>query len=212
MRRMPRKFAIAIIAVVAAVAACLFFSPNGLFNLEVWEREKPLVNPVAVTSVREGVITLANGRTIRPAGVRRREGVSVDAYDNAIRVMAAQGVEIDRDLGDGTAFLKAKPKSYNWCGTRGYKGNPFARWAGSYFQCSLSELLIRSGCAASDLDNNGLTDRERWRLVGIEQIGRQRKSELRISKDSGAICYDVFLCDECSGRDLQILWRPMQSP
>ena len=54
--------------------------------------------------------------------------------------------------------------------TRGRGLNPWARWAGAYLQCPLSELLVYAGYASAVLDEPGLTARERWRLEGVDKF------------------------------------------
>lgn len=68
--------------------------------------------------------------------------------------------------------MMVEPRLYNWCGTRGYGGNPYGRWAGGYFMCPLSEFLIVSGWAQRQSLEN-LSDREQWRLEGTDTaLGR----------------------------------------
>jgi hypothetical protein len=207
-----RNATLAAAALLLVVGLLTLLSLVGVFDFDVWERDAPLLNPIAVTGVHNGTLMLADGRTLRPAGVRRIDGVSIEDYDRALRVMTAQGVVVLRDLGDGSAFLLSEPRFYNWSGTRNYKGNAWARWGGSYLQCPLSELLIQSAYAESDLDQSGLTARERWRLEGVRQIGVD-KSPTRISEGLAALRYDGnerFLRDYDAV--LEMLWTPPPSP
>lgn len=209
-----RTILITAIAVVAAFVVFILLSASGVFDIDVWERETPLSHAIVVTTVQDGTVTLSDGRTFRPAGVRRRDNVPVEDYDNALRVIVAQGVVVTRDLGDGTAFLLAEPKYYNWCGTRfGYKGNPWARWAGSYFQRPLSELLILSAYAEPDLEQTTLTAREQWRLEGVERFVRSGAQPVRISRDLVALTYNgnVITLDDFDSK-LAVLWKPPPSP
>jgi hypothetical protein len=195
--------------VIATLALLYVLTERGVFNTEVWERDTPLRGAVPVTSVRDGVVTLADERSFRPAGVRRADGVSTDAFDDAIRVTCAQGVVVTRDLGDGSAFLLAEPKFYNWCGTRGYRGNPWARWAGSYFQCPVSELLVQCGYATADTEQAGLTTRERWRLEGVGHVGGIPESPRRIAPSLDAIEYDADVrCFEDLDGAIELMWKP----
>lgn len=170
MKRRPRTITIAV-GIIAILVVCFVLSAAGVFDYDVWKRENPLVSPTAVTTVQDGTITLADGRTFRPAGIDRRAEVAPDKYDAAIRVIVAQGVVVLRELGDGRAFLLAEPKFYNSCGTRNMDGIPWKRWGGSYLQCPVSELLIQSAYAKPALDQPGLKPKERWRLEGVEHIG-----------------------------------------
>ncbi|MFN8728491.1 MAG: hypothetical protein ACK55O_09465 [Phycisphaerales bacterium] len=196
------------VMVVAAFVAFSVLSISGVFDYDVWKREKPLASPIAVTSVRDGAITLSDGRVFRPAGVQRPEGVAAEDYDNAVRVIVAQGVIVVRDLGDGSAFLLAEPKFYNWCGTRNADGIPWKRWAGSYLQCPVSELLVQTAYAIPALDQDQLTARERWRLEGVEHIAGIAESPTRISNDLGAFRYgggESYLSDY--DETLELMWK-----
>lgn len=209
-----RTILIAAVSLLAAFGAFIVLTLAGVFDVDIWERESPLPNRISVTSVQDGTVTLSDGRTCRPAGVRRRDNVPVGDYDDALRVIVAQGVVVIRDLGDGTAFLLAEPKYYNWCGTRcGYKGNPWARWAGSYLQRPLSELLIFSAYAKPDLEQTALTARERWRLEGVERFVCEGAQPVRISQDLVALKYDenVNTFDDFDAT-LERLWKPAPSP
>ena len=202
-----------LLVLVIAVVAFFVLAERGAFDVEVWERNSPLVDAFSVSSVREGVITLTDGRPFRPAGVSRREGVSADDYDHALRVIVAQGVTVTRDLGDARAFLLAEPRFYNWCGTRGYKGNPWARWAGSYLQCPVSELLIQTAYARAQIAEPGLTPRERWRLEGIGQSPRIDDSPVHLSDDLNALIYDADLSLFADFETkLEMLWKPPPPP
>ncbi len=135
-----------------------------------WTRKTPLVDPIACTSVKDGVVTLADGRSFRAAGVSKLEEVSATDYDAALVVMVAQGVVMERDLGDGRAFLTVEPKFANTCGTCGRNyGGRFGYWSGNMYKGSLSHFLICTGYARADLSEPGLTKRDRWRLTGVEE-------------------------------------------
>lgn len=204
-----KTLAMVVGAVVAIMSVLCLLTDQGVFNTEVWERESPLLGAVTVTSVRAGVVTLADGRRFRPAGVRRGDGVSAEEFDRAIVVMCAQGVVVIRDLGDGSAFLLAEPKFYNWCGTRGYRGNPWARWAGSYFRCPLSEVLVQCGYATAATEQAGLTPLERWRLEGVTHVGTIPESPWRISPNEDALEYDADVrCFADLDAAIALMWKP----
>lgn len=177
----------------------------------VWDRPDPLRGGLAAAGARGGVITLADGRSFRPAGVRPRGGVRQDQLDAALRAMLDQGVVIDRDLGDGRAFLRAEAKFYNWCGTCGRKRYMFSYWAGTYFQCPVSELLIHLGYADPDLGQEGLTARERWRLEGVREAAPLGyEGPLHISEELGAFRYDASAAQLGEGFEelLALVWKP----
>lgn len=170
MKHHLRTIAIGAALVAFGLMAVGVLSLTGVVNYDVWTREQPLLAPIGATSVRDGAVVLADGRVLCPAGVRRVDGVSVEDYDLALRVIVAQGVVVVRDLGDGTAILRAEPRFYNPCGTRRMDGNPLKRWGGSYIQCPESELLLQTGYATPALDHAGLSAKERWRLEGATQL------------------------------------------
>lgn len=173
------------VAVVARVLAT-----GGLFSRDVWERKSPLVNPISVTAVCDGIMRLDDGRELRPAGIRRRTSVSPRDFDKALRTMTAQGVIVLRDLGDGRAFLLAEPKFSNSCGTR--KGLISVRWAGAFIPCRMSELLVRTGYAEVDPDLVGLDARERWRLEGVGYFGEPNSEPTYIVDSLNALRYEGF--------------------
>jgi len=187
---------LATIVVALGVHALRLAFPEG-----AWTREHPLVDAISIVDIREGAITLADGRTFRLAGIAPAPGVSADAFADALRTITAQGVTVLRDLGDGRAFLLAEPKFYNWCGT--------GRWPGMYLQCPVSELLIQSGYAEPDLTHPSLTAREQWRLEGAAHLRDSdyqqtpistRSSAFRISGREGAFRdYDLHV---------EAVWKP----
>lgn len=208
-----RKASFIAASVLAVLITLGVLSLFGIFDYDVWTRERPLVSPVRVTNIREGMITLADGRAFRLAGVKRADDVGAEDYDKALSVAVAQGVVVARDLGDGSAFLIAEPKFYNWCGTRGSDGIPWRRWAGSYLQCPVSELMIQTAYGVPALGQAGLTARERWRLEGVEYLGGIDDSPTRISDELRAFRFDGnerFLSDYDSS--LELMWKAPPSP
>lgn len=166
---------------IGVVAAFPTIAPQ-LLGRERWTRKNPLVNPIAAIGVLDGVITLADGRRLRPAGVRPKKNVSAQQFDAALAVMVAQGVVVEREFEDGRAFMVCEPKFYNWCGTMGYDPKyGWGRWAGGYFQCPLSVLLILAGSADAVLDEPGLNGEDRWRFEGatVLEKGGQYRQRLR---------------------------------
>lgn len=145
-----------------------------------WTRDNPLIGAVAVTAIKDGAITLADGRCFRPAAVRQRANVSAAEYDAALRAITNQGVVVVRDLGDGSALLLAEPKFYNWC------GNSAPHWAGSYYQCPVTDLLVRTAYADPWLDQPGLTARERCRLEGLGSLFHIEDTPIELSRDGTA--------------------------
>lgn len=63
-------------AALLALPIALITLPDLLLHKEVWTRDHPLTDPIAVTEVAGGVLILADGRTLRPAGIPRTEGVT----------------------------------------------------------------------------------------------------------------------------------------
>lgn len=178
---------------VVAFAVLPAFAPS-LFGRDFWTRDQPLINPIGAVGVRDGVITLADGRAFRPAGVRPKRGVASAEFDLALATMVAQGVVVERDLGDGRAILIGEPKFYNWCGTRGCGAkNRWDRWAGGSYQLPLSPLLILMDYADPAPDEPGLPAVERWRLEGVGTM--QFDETLRISPTSNAFRFDARVRD-----------------
>ena len=52
---------------MAALTTFIVLSANGVFDYDVWYRETPLRDPITVTSVRDGTMTLADGRSFKAA-------------------------------------------------------------------------------------------------------------------------------------------------
>ncbi len=205
-----RFMAASVLAVLIVLGA---LSATELFDYDVWTREHRLVSPTEVTSVRDGTITLADGRAFRPAGVRRSKDVTSQDFDKALRVIVAQGVFVTRDLGDGSATLVAEPKFYNWCGTRGADGIPWKRNAGWYLPCPVSELLIQTAYAIPDLDQPGLTPKERWRIEGVEHLGAMDDAPTRIFDELNALRFGghaIYL--DNYDATLELMWKAPPSP
>lgn len=203
-----RKASLIAASALAVLITLGVFSLVGVFDYDVWTRDRPLVSPIQVTNVREGTITLADGRAFRLAGIRRSQDVTAQDYDKALRIVVAQGVILVRDLGDGSAMFIAEPKFYNWCGTRNADGIPWKRCAGWYLRCPVSELLIHTKYAIPDLDQAGLTARERWRLEGVEHLGGMDESPTRISDELGAFRFGGY-ATYLSNYDttLELMWK-----
>lgn len=147
-----------------------------------WTREQPLVNPVAVESVADGCVVLADGRRLRPLGVKiTDEQGQQAALEEAILVATLQGVVVERASGQGRARLIVEPRFYNWCGTSSW------RWAGTYQQCPLGELLVSFGLAEPDYEDPDLTEHEARRLKALIKYGGAR-SVPRVS--NGSFRYD----------------------
>ncbi|MBL0871400.1 MAG: hypothetical protein IBJ18_12580 [Phycisphaerales bacterium] len=169
-RPVKRTITIILACTIAAAITLVVLDELDTFTVDFWDRKHPLVNPLAVTSVESGRITLADGRVLTPAGIRRRDNITDQQFDDALRTCVAQGVIINRDLKDGRAFLTVEPKFYNWCGTCARKRGSRKRWKGTYFQAPLSELLVVQGYAHIELDQPNLTPLERWRLEGTKHL------------------------------------------
>ncbi len=150
-----------------ALGAFVYWGWRVAIPRQIWIREHPLSNPLAIAGVSEGFITLDDGRKFKPAGIRRHDRVNQTDYDRILEAVVAQGVKVVRDLGDHRALLVAEPKFYNWCGTYNSSWLGSTRWAGTYHQVPVSELLIAEGVAEPDVGQLGLTALERWRLQGV---------------------------------------------
>jgi len=151
-----------------------------------WKRDHPLQGATQVERVENGVITLAGGEHIRPAGIREAPGLGPGEFDIFLRVATAQGVVIERQVDDSSALLQVEPRFWNWCGTSQRSKN----WAGSYLQSPLSELAIICGVADPDLAQPGLSDQESERLAACEQL-RPGVEMSWVRPDLNAIMYDI---------------------
>ena len=163
-RRLEILLVGALVVSIVVVAAYFTLEFSGVLDRDVWTREHPLTSPIAVVSVKDGVVTLSDGRSFAPAGVERAQIITPAKYDEALAAATDQGVEVLLDLGSGRAALMCEPKFHNTCGTRGYKGDRHAWWAGGTFGCRLSEFLIYSGYATITTGKPELPPREQWRL------------------------------------------------
>lgn len=155
----------AVAALLLALGVTLSYV-SGTPSFNVWNRPSPLVGAVPVVSVHDGVMVLADGRAFTPDGVRRANGLAPEQFDLVLRVAGAQGVVVERDLGDGRAMVTVEPRFYNGCGSH----SGWTRWAGSYVRHTLSQFLVLMGYAAFDPSQAGLTPMERWRLEGAAHI------------------------------------------
>ena len=207
-----RSLMIFLCGIPLVAGAWVVLAELGVFNVDVWKRETPLIDPIEVVRVNDGTLTLADGRVLRPAGVRRVEGVSAEEFDHALRVIVAQGVMVTRELGDGRAMLVAEPRFYNWCGTRGYEGSLRLRWGGSFLQCPVSELLIDCAYGAVNLDEPGLTARERWRLEAVPHMCGVPDGPRRISPDLNAFRYGGLESAPFADEMIEPCWKPSPSP
>lgn len=154
-----------LIGVVAVVGFFLLWS-QGYFVRQVWTRDHPLASPTAVAGVRDGRITLVDGREFRPAGIKRRDDIPAADYDAALSACTAQGVVVTRQLEDGRALVMVEPKFYNWCGTN----NGWTHPAGTYVQCGLSEAMVLLNYAVPEQSQSGMTPREMWRIEGMTHL------------------------------------------
>lgn len=191
------------------LVAGIMLAPGVIIGRDFWTREHPLVNPVAAIGVRDGVISLADGRNFRPAGIRMKTGTSAGEFDKVLMTMVAQGVVVERDLGDGRAVLICEPKFYNWCGTRGCGAkNRRDRWAGGYFQCPLGPLLVVSGYAEAVLDEPGLDEINKWRLEGASATLAYSDRRFSRSRGGDSFAYDAWV-RELSDLDktLALRWK-----
>jgi hypothetical protein len=196
-------------ALIGAPVMFLTLALNDVFVRDVWTREHPLVQPIAVSSVLDGVIVLNDGRAFRPAGIRRSDRVSILEFDRAVWAAVQQGITVVQDLGDGRAFLTVEPKFYNWCGTHGI----WTRWLGRYVQCPLSELLIYTNYASENSEEPGLTDYQRWRLEGTRLIDSRDAEPRMLSPDATAFRIESGE-ERLSDLDVwvELMWKPPPPP
>ncbi|MBS0188319.1 MAG: hypothetical protein JSS51_09630 [Planctomycetes bacterium] len=210
LNKLGKAIAWALPLCVAAYMAFRVIDEQGAFDTTFWTRENPLQGAIQVHEVRDGVLKLVDGRSFRPAGVWRGAWMTTEQFDSVLSVMAAQGVVIDRDVGDGSAFMTVEPKFYNWCGTRGCGGrNRHERWAGGYFVCPMSYLLIQACYADPDVQQAGLSATDQWRLQGTNRICERRGGPNNWSQTNKAFRYDVFVRDFANlDETIEREWKP----
>ncbi|MBY0311107.1 MAG: hypothetical protein K2W85_03465 [Phycisphaerales bacterium] len=183
--------------------------PIGLIKTDNWVRNAPLSDPIIVRTVQDGTLILEDGTSVRPAGVRRAPGVPSAEYDSALAIMVAQGVIVHRVCDDGSAFLIAEPRFYNYCGTRRTLGLFSTRTAGWYFRYPLSELLVHSGFAEPDPFSITLSANDRWRIDGMHHIGKSRGRVRVVNTTLNALQVEP---SDSNGRDIDLIveacWKP----
>jgi hypothetical protein len=174
------------VVVIVCVLLVLIAAGLNIGREESWRRPNPLMNPISVVEVRDGMITLEDGRVMQPAGVVPAQGISAESWDRFLRVSTAHGVEVERVLDEDRALLRVEAKFYNWCGTCRSRGG---NWAGDYVQAGLGELAILCGYADLAPDQSELTEQELWRLRGCVEL-RPDQEPFRISESSNALRFD----------------------
>lgn len=178
---MTFKLCISVLLIVLSVVVV-----HAMLRQGPWQRAAPLAHPIAVRSVYNGVLVLADGRRLKPAGVQRRDEISTEEYDAFLHAATAQGVEIIRSVDSSSALLCAEPKFWNWCGTSNQ------RWPGSYIRWPLAELLIISNYANPDPDAHAtMAEDERDRLASAVRFRGPPDSlePWRVSRDTTQIIY-----------------------
>jgi len=170
--------------VIICVLLVLIAAGLTLGREESWRRPNPLMNPISVVEVHDGMLTLEDGRVLQPAGVVPAQGNPAEAWDQFLRSSTAQGIRVERMLGNDRAMLRVEAKFYNWCGTSRSRG-----WAGDYVQAGLGELAILCGYADLAPDHDDLTEQELWRLRGCVEL-RLDQEPIRISESSNALRFD----------------------
>ena len=160
---MDTRLKLGLLLFILITGVCLFFK----FDTRRYDvRDRPLAHPIAISSVSDGVLHLADGRALHPAGITfPTEPAAREAAMSVLRLSTRQGVEVRSDLGDGSAFLTCEPRFYNWCGTGQIKG-----W---YIPCGLSELLVTTGYAMVN-PKAGIAPNDLARLHAAEQLRRER--------------------------------------
>ncbi|MEZ6241477.1 MAG: hypothetical protein R3B57_00385 [Phycisphaerales bacterium] len=155
----PAKWCYIVIASIGVLVVAKVYNAS---RQPTWKRETPLIDPLRVVSVSDGVLQLEDGRKLRPAGIEPAEAVTQEEFDRFLKIATAQGVVVDRVVSDDRALLTVEPRFWNWCGT----SQRDLHWAGSYIRAPLSELAILCAYAIPDLELAGLTGRDVWRLQG----------------------------------------------
>lgn len=160
---MDTRLKIGLLLFILVTGVCLFLK----FDTRRYDvRDRPLAHPIVVSSVGDGVLHLADGRALRPAGIAfPSDPAARETAMTLLRIATKQGVEVRSDLGDGSAFLTCEPRFYNWCGTGRIKG-----W---YIPCGLSELLVTTGHGTIDA-HASIAPVDLARLHAAERLGSER--------------------------------------
>lgn len=170
-----RVVVVACVLLLGIAACALMVRGSG----RTWVRQQPLANPIEVVRVEGGRLDLADGRVFRVAGVEPREGVDAEMFDRFLRAVTIQGVEVVRDVGDGSAVMLAEPRFHHWCGTCARRNR------GHSVSCSLGVLAVIMGYA-SEGGGETLTARERWQLASAEAL-RDTTEPVRIGVRSESL-------------------------
>jgi hypothetical protein len=173
---------------IIAVVLCLVLAA-WLPSRRSESRPNPLANPIRIVGISSAGLELADGRTLRPAAVALPE--DPEAHSAAlefIHIAVAQGVEVIRELEDGSALLLCEPRFYNWCGT--------CRTRAWYLRSGLSELLIRAGHASPVLPWPGLDPAEAQRIETVTAMAEvSRHGEPETVRPGIGIRYDSHYRD-----------------
>jgi hypothetical protein len=201
-----RRLGIAVVVLAAGLFVFAMMWNAGVLRRENWTRETPLVDPVKVVAVKDGALTLEDGRVLRPAGISPAADVAPSLFDEALRAATLQGVVVTREFGDGRALLLAEPKFYNWCGTCGCDG-----WMGTYYRMPLSEAMVFLKYATIDTTQDGMTARERWRIEGANKF-MANDGPARMSMRSRSFRYEsdarFFVDPDQYDQTLELIWTP----
>ena len=169
MMKRRRKWILTVVAVGVVAIFVVYGIPQLFFPTKVWfrktVRDHPLQAPIAVTSVRNGVLHTAQ-QEFRIAAVKLpTDPAALARVDAFLHVATAQGIEVIRALSpDGASLLRCEPLVW---GTYCSYDPVMAR----YRQYNLSELLVALDLADADTRAAGLTDDERSRLAIAAECG-----------------------------------------
>jgi hypothetical protein len=195
LRQKPRPHAAPVLMRVLAVLVVLIgvgtVARHAVMPRGTWVRENPLVDPLAVIEVRDGLIVLEDGRAFAPAGVVPRADIAPEVYDGFLLAVLAQGVVVDRVVSDGVAVMTAEPRFFNTCGTSS------RRVPGTFHRGSIGVILAFGGYAVLDAEAEGLTEYERWRHRGVQaimdELPRSFDEPLRFQQDRIPLSTDLAL-------------------
>jgi hypothetical protein len=118
--------------------------------------DQPRQLSIRVADVRGTLLILEDGRELQLAGVREAEDeIKAVKLGLFIRMLTLNGVDIIRQVGQDSYFVKCLVRGRARCGAKDIP----------YREVVVNEMVVLSGCARLADDQSGLTDRERRRLL-----------------------------------------------
>jgi hypothetical protein len=160
--------ALVVSAVSVLYVGVYLFGPRRTIVEEDWRREKPLVASIGVREVLGDQLVLSDGRTLRPAGIRKADDVSIEQFADALRALVPPGVVVVREFGGGTAHFMAEARLL-FETTRVGRDVSIRRHI-RYAPVRLSEFLVLCGYAVVEEDERAWTSSEGDRIRNLRTV------------------------------------------